>query len=124
MRRLPIVLLLLVAAACATHRSQRYIQWSGLVEVTAEKTAAAFQAGHIDRPTAQKIAAALHVADAALDAYAASFGRSDPQEIKDLKWQAAEQAVLALAGLAEQFLGADELGTRDINRILTERENL
>jgi len=107
-KRLPILAVLLIAAACATHRSQRYIQWSGLVEVTAEKAAAAFRAGTIDRPTAQRIVAALHVADKALDVYAASFGRSDPKEIRDAKWRAAEKAVVALAGLAQEFLGDKE----------------
>lgn len=100
----PLVLALLLAAGCVSARSAKYLQYSGFVEVTAQKTVEALNNGLIDLPTARKIYNALRVADAALDAFAASLTRSDPREVRDALWKAVDDAVLAAAELAEEFL--------------------
>jgi hypothetical protein len=96
---------LLIAAACASTRSGRFMELSGFVQVTVEKAAIALRAGQISLDTAKKIYRAYLAADAALDLYAKSLITDDPRELREAAWDAAERAVVALAELAQEFLG-------------------
>ena len=96
--------LLLVVAACVSTQSGRYVQYSGVVTVTATQTAAALRAGVIDVDTARTIRAALQVADAALDAYAVAIADGSPAEVRAAAWDAVDRAMVALTPLIEEHL--------------------
>ena len=103
MKTLAVPILMLAAlASCQSTASGRYLQYSGVVRVTAQQTAGALRAGTIDVSAAREIRDVLKAADAALDAYAIAVesGAGDTTAL----WDAVDAAMARLAPLVERWL--------------------